>query len=285
MGYVGLSSNTIYAVDQAMLMNSMDATVNQSVFKTTSSGFVKQNTDDDYKISNVVASKNAAYQYDNYLSLRNSLNTDLSEYQDGQDNFASIRDKVAEIKSIINSAFDGTLVGTELDDAQDQINTLVKGIEGLVDISTVDKRKIFDGTFTRGIQQDLSGNTTMDVDSLNLNIDTTLTSAGSLGFGSTVALNNLTVSENRTALGGAQGLATSTTLDDINAIQDNLTRMGADLDSMVARVSKVSGRVNDKMNILKDQKANVDLSLGGYFNASNINVQMANHRKALDLLP
>jgi hypothetical protein len=39
------------------------------------------------------------------------------------------------------------------------------------------------------------------------------------------------------------------------------------------------------MNILKDKKSAVDVKLGAYFNASNVNVQIADRRKALDLLP
>ncbi len=164
MGYVGLNSDKIHAIDQVTLMKGMDARVVQSALKTSNSGFVKQNTSDDYNISNVVASKNAAYQYKNYSSIGESLNKDLAEYQTAQDNFDSIKSKVGEIKSLLKSAHDGTLTGTALDDAQGEINELVAGINTLVSTTTVDGKKIFDGTFKKQLQENLSGNSTLTVD-------------------------------------------------------------------------------------------------------------------------
>jgi flagellin-like hook-associated protein FlgL len=287
MGYLGLNSSRIHGIDQSMLINSLDAKVAQSVSQTYNSGFVQQSVDDDYSFSNVIAAKNLVYQYNTYSNLSDTLNDHLSDYEDAQDSFTTIQDNVAEIKSLITSARNGTLTGTGLDNAQDRINTLVTGIMGLVDASKVDNKKIFDGTFTQSIEKDISTSTTttMSIDLQSLNIDTRVTSPGSLGAGSSTALNNLTVSSIRPALGGATGTATSTTLDDINAIQANLTRMRASLDSTVGSVSKVTDRINDKMTVLEGQKENVDLSLGGYFNATNVNVQIANRRKALNLLP
>jgi flagellin-like hook-associated protein FlgL len=145
-------------------MNTIDAKVNQSVLKTSNSNFVQQNTNDDYNISNVVASKNAAYQYRNYSSINESLNNDLAEYKTAQDNFDSIKGKVGEIKSLLKSAKDGTITGTALDDAQDEINELVSGINTLVSTTTVGGKKIFDGTFKQQLQENLSGNTTLTVD-------------------------------------------------------------------------------------------------------------------------
>jgi flagellin-like hook-associated protein FlgL len=142
----------------------MDGKVAQSVLKTSSSSFVKQNTNDDYNISNVVASKNAAYQYRSYSSMNESLNNDLAEYKVAQDNFDSIKGKVGEIKSLLKSAKDGTITGTALDDAQDEINELVSGINTLVSTTTVGGKKIFDGTFKQQLQENLSGNTTLTVD-------------------------------------------------------------------------------------------------------------------------
>ena len=97
MGYVGLNSNEIHVIDQVLLMKTMDAKVNQSVLKTSNSNFVQQNINDDYNISNVVASKNAAYQYRNYSSIGESLNKDLAEYQTAQDNFDSIKVKLERL--------------------------------------------------------------------------------------------------------------------------------------------------------------------------------------------
>jgi flagellin-like hook-associated protein FlgL len=145
-------------------MNTIDAKVNQSVLKTSNSNFVQQNTNDDYNISNVVASKNAAYQYRNYSSINESLNNDLAEYKTAQDNFDSIKGKVGEIKSLLKSAKDGTITGTALDDAQEQINDLVSGINTLVSTTTVGGKKIFDGTFKQQLQENLSGNSTLTVD-------------------------------------------------------------------------------------------------------------------------
>jgi flagellin-like hook-associated protein FlgL len=145
-------------------MKTMDAKVNQSVLKTSNSSFVQQNTNDDYNISNVVASKNAAYQYRNYSSINESLNNDLAEYKVAQDNFEQIKSKVGEIKSLLSSAKDGTLTGAALDDAQDEINELVGGINTLVSTTTVGGNKIFDGTFKQQLQENLSGNSTLSVD-------------------------------------------------------------------------------------------------------------------------
>jgi len=164
MGYVGLNSDRIHAIDQVTLMRGMDAKVLQSALKTSNSGFVQQNTNDDYNISNVVASKNAAYQYEHYSSIRESVSDDLVEYQTAQDNFDSIKSKVGEIKSLLKSAHDGTLTGTALDDAQEEINELVAGINTLVDSTTVGGNKIFDGTFKKQLQENLSGNSTLTVD-------------------------------------------------------------------------------------------------------------------------
>jgi flagellin-like hook-associated protein FlgL len=287
MGYLGLNSSRIHGIDQSMLINSLDAKVAQSVSQTYNSGFVQQSVNDDYSFSNVISAKNLVYQYNTYSNLSDTLNDHLSDYEDAQDSFTTIQDNVAEIKSLITSARNGTLTGTGLDNAQDRINTLVTGIMGLVDASKVDNKKIFDGTFTQSIEKDISTSTTttMSIDLQSLNIDTRVTSPGSLGAGSSTALNNLTVSSIRPALGGATGTATSTTLDDINTIQANLTRMRANLDSVVGSVSKAAERIDDKMTILEAQKTDVDLSLGGYFNATNVNVQIANRRKALNLLP
>ena len=164
MGYVGLNSNIIHVIDQVSLMKIMDAKVNQSVLKTSNSNFVQRNINDDYNISNVVASKNAAYQHRAYSSINESLSSDLVEYQTAQDNFDGIKSKVGEIKSLLKSAHDGTLTGTALDDAQEQINNLVSGINTLVSTTTVGGKKIFDGTFKQQLQENLSGNTTLTVD-------------------------------------------------------------------------------------------------------------------------
>jgi hypothetical protein len=118
-----------------------------------------------------------------------------------------------------------------------------------------------------------------------LDINTAATKSATLGAKSSRALNNLTVSTNVASLGGSTGLVNDQSLVDIDQIESNLIRMEASLKSMVKRVSNSLGRIDDKMNILKDRKSAVDLNLGGYFNASNINIQIANRRKAVDLLP
>jgi flagellin-like hook-associated protein FlgL len=164
MRYARLNGRNIHVIDQTGLINSLDSKVKQSVLKTTISGFVQQYTNDDYNISNVIASKNAAYQYKNYSSIRESVSNDLVEYQAAQDNFNSIKGKVGEIKSLLKSAHDGTLTGTALDDAQEEINELVAGINRLVSTTTVGGKKIFDGAFKQQLQEDLSGNSTLTVD-------------------------------------------------------------------------------------------------------------------------
>jgi hypothetical protein len=98
-------------------------------------------------------------------------------------------------------------------------------------------------------------------------------------------LNNFTVSANVASIGGSTGLVNDQSLVDIDQIESNLGRMEASLKSMVKRVSNSLDRVGDKMNILKDRKSAVDVKLGAYFNASNVNVQIADRRKAVDLLP
>lgn len=118
-----------------------------------------------------------------------------------------------------------------------------------------------------------------------LNIDTAATKSATLGAKSSRALNNLTVSANVASIGGSTGLVNDQSLVDIDQIESNLGRMEASLNSMVKRVSNSLDRVGDKMNILKDRKSAVDVKLGAYFNASNVNVQIADHRKAVDLLP
>ncbi|NBV99738.1 MAG: hypothetical protein EBR67_09585 [Proteobacteria bacterium] len=118
-----------------------------------------------------------------------------------------------------------------------------------------------------------------------LNIDTAATKSATLGAKSSRALNNLTVSANVASIGGSTGLVNDQSLVDIDQIESNLGRMEASLKSMVKRVSNSLDRVGNTMNILKDKKAAIDLNLGGYFNATNINVQIADRRKAVDLLP
>jgi hypothetical protein len=118
-----------------------------------------------------------------------------------------------------------------------------------------------------------------------LDINTAATKSTTLGAKSSRALNNLTVSANVASLGGSTGLVNDQSLVDIDKIESNLGRMEASLNAMVKRVSNSLDRVDDKMNILKDRKSAVDLNLGGYFNASNVNLQIANRRKAVDLLP
>ena len=118
-----------------------------------------------------------------------------------------------------------------------------------------------------------------------LDINTAATKSATLGAKSSRALNNLTVSTNVASLAGSTGLVNDQSLVDIDKIESNLGRMEASLNAMVKRVSNSLDRVDYKMTILEDQKANVDLSLGGYFNATNVNVQIANRRKALNLLP
>jgi hypothetical protein len=81
MGYRGLNNDRIHLIDPASLMKTINIKLKQSVASTVNSGFVqKQNNDDDYNISNVVASKNAAYQYRAYSSINESLKDDLVEY-------------------------------------------------------------------------------------------------------------------------------------------------------------------------------------------------------------
>jgi flagellin-like hook-associated protein FlgL len=164
MGYLGLNNDKIHVIDPVSLMKTIDINLKQSTSSTLNSGFVQQEVNDDYNISNVVASKNAAYQYRNYSSINESLNNDLAEYQTAQDNFEGIKGKVGEIKSLLKSAKDGTLTGTALDDAQEEINKLVEGINTLVSTTTVDGKKIFDGKFKQQLQENLSGNTTLTVD-------------------------------------------------------------------------------------------------------------------------
>jgi hypothetical protein len=143
------------------------------------------------------------------------------------------------------------------------------------------------------LYQGVSGTTIQEYDfssvlgapTTGLNIDTAATKSATLGAKSSRSLNNLTVSANIASLGGATGLVNDQSLVDIGRIESNLTRMEASLNSMVKRVSNSLDRVGDKMNILKDRKSAVDVKLGAYFNASNVNVQIADRRKAVDLLP
>jgi flagellin-like hook-associated protein FlgL len=163
MEYIGLNRYQIHTIDQTSLMNSMNTNTRSLLHKTTDSSFVQKNTND-YNISNVITNKNAAYQYKHYSKIKKSLSDDLAEYQTAQNNFESIKSKVGEIKSLLKSAHNGTLTGTALDDAQNQINNLVGGINSLVEITTVGGNKVFDGTFKQNLQENLSGDTTLRVD-------------------------------------------------------------------------------------------------------------------------
>lgn len=118
-----------------------------------------------------------------------------------------------------------------------------------------------------------------------IDLDTNKTRAASLGARSSQALSGISISTNIASLNGHRGLATDQTVLDMEAIETNLMRMESNFNAITSRVSNALDRVGSRMEVLRNRKDAVDLNLSGYFNAKNIPVQVADRRKALDLLP
>ena len=113
------------------------------------------------------------YEAKNISKIQNSLSETLSGLKSVKGSYDLVKDNVGRIKELVQQAFDGAISGTDLDDAQSEINTLINQIQEITGNTKVNGQNIFDGTFDNMIKTGLNSN-----DKYDLNFSSTPESVG-----------------------------------------------------------------------------------------------------------
>ena len=104
--------------------------------------------------------RNTVDQLQEIESTAQTINDDL---QIAKDNFATIKSNVDQIKDIVTQAQSGSIIGADLDAQQVVINDLVSEINELVETTTLNGNKVFDGTYDVKLQTGLGQNDYFDI--------------------------------------------------------------------------------------------------------------------------
>lgn len=203
-------------------------------------------------VSSQIKNKEVSRTIDSLTKMETKAKTNSDGLTSAKESFQTIKDNIERIKGIVITAqVGGYLTDDELDAQQIIINDLVSEIDDLVENTTIDAKKVFDGTYETRITNGLELNNYFDINFTNgggssLNLRTDSNAEGSLGANATVNLSQISISENIESIGGVTGLANSDTVSDVEKMTENLTIMEAILNSNSNRIKNELSRITDK---------------------------------------
>ena len=113
-------------------------------FQTKNSGDTEENS-----FSRVVASRENLWEARTISSVQNGLSTTLSDLDIAKASFDIVKSNIEQIQQIVDDAYNGVLTGTDLDNAQNDINSLVDQIDEIVASTTLNGQSLFDGSFAQ----------------------------------------------------------------------------------------------------------------------------------------
>ena len=123
--------------------------------------------------SRIIGSRNNLWKAKNISTIQGNISSTLSDLGAAKSSFNLVKDNVGRIKELVQQAYDGAISGTDLDDAQSEINTLINQIQEITGNTKVNGQNIFDGTFDNMIKTGLNSN-----DKYDLNFSSTPESVG-----------------------------------------------------------------------------------------------------------
>ncbi|NQY78795.1 MAG: hypothetical protein HRT47_00600 [Candidatus Caenarcaniphilales bacterium] len=137
-----------------------------TMHKVSSSNFVKLNdsVEDQNSFSRTIASRDMLYEAQNISKLQSSMTDTLTGLKSAQGSFDIVKDNVDRIQELVQQAYDGALSGTQLNDAQDEINSLVSQIQDITDNTQIKGQNIFDGSFSLGLNTGLKSTDNYNLD-------------------------------------------------------------------------------------------------------------------------
>ena len=160
MGVRNTDSNAFY----------LRATQAESLFKSTNTNFFNRNINDQPLESSFhrdVAVDNYNVKAASLAKVSGNLLDKLDELSAGKDSFDKVKTNVARIKELIEDSYNGTLTGSALDDAQEEINSLVSEINDIAANTKVAGKNLFDGSFNLSLQTGTESGDTFNLDFTN----------------------------------------------------------------------------------------------------------------------
>ena len=188
-----------------------------------------------------------------------NINDAISALDTGDSALTTVLDNVQRIREIIVEANDGGQTQAELDAGQIEMNNLVTEIADLRTNTEYNGRKLLDGTFNLNVQNGpRDGNTyalnmtTGTWDGVDVNVSTIGGAIGTLGYGATKRLDQMSISINVANNGG--GALTAPVASDLTSLDS----MIKNLSTMQASVSAKRNRLSSDYNFLTDSKFNLE---------------------------
>lgn len=173
----------------------------------------------------------------------------------------TVMDNVQRIREIVVAALGGGQTTAEKDAGQIEINNLVKEIEDLRSNTEHNGVSLLQGGYNVTIQNGPDSNNTYALDlrsgtwdGADIDVASTGTGAGNLGklgYDTTKALNNFSVSVNVNNRAGNSGSAATGDLDELDKIIRNVA-------AMQSSISAKNNRLSSDYNFLSDNKSNLE---------------------------
>jgi len=155
-------------------VNNSNSLISEDVMKTilkrsvqkskASAASARADFDADYSSSDLNSSIDYARQYKGYGDIKNSLLSNRDSLRAAQTSFKVIRDNVDTIKSLVKKVKSKEITGSGLVDAQKQIDDLVTQIKSVVETTTINGKKVFDGNYTQTLSDSLENVPGLTVD-------------------------------------------------------------------------------------------------------------------------
>ena len=123
-------------------------------YRASRSNFKKKNSIEDTQnsFSRIIASRENLWKAKNIDSIQKGMVSTLEDLTAAKSSFDIVKSNVAEIQSLVDSAYNGLLTEAELDEAQNTINDLVEEIDFIAGNTELNGKSLFDGDF----QQDFN---------------------------------------------------------------------------------------------------------------------------------
>ncbi len=142
----------------------------EAAFEAVNSNFFNRNKDKleggtkEQSITRTIGADSYAYKAQGMGHVKDGLAESLSKLQDSKSSFDQVKSNVDRIKKIIGDASNGTIVGSALDDAQDEINSLVAEINGITANAKYGDKLLFDGNFKESMMTGLNPSNNLKLD-------------------------------------------------------------------------------------------------------------------------